>query len=487
MAQDTPTTPAPAPVNSLGDATGAVEPGAESEALFQLFREAVRENDFSKVGTWFHDLIRSPEFYYDIGLVLGSILIAWAVAYALKRAYAAGKLPSLKKITTRLHPKKRVYPFRLVLVPTMWIVLGVANFVGWNCPVLRVYALIATLFVFIHLPMKFFKWRLWMRILATIVFVIAALHILGLLDDVSSFLEEQSLRLGELDISILDVVKGFIGFFFFMWLAGLISSFVSNRIETVEEMGGSMKVLVSKLIRVALYVVAFLMTLGVMGVNLTALTVFGGALGLGIGFGLQKVVSNLVSGVIILLDKSIEPGDVIEIEGTYGWINSLNLRYASVITRDNKEHLIPNENMITNPVINWSYSSELVRIRAPIGISYHSDIRLAMELAEGAAKTIDRVVEMPAPRCNLMGFGDSAVDLELRFWIKDPTNGVGRVRSLVLLEVWDRFKENNIDFPYPQRDVHIKGANLTVNESGAIEIAPSDGQDEEETKTGPKS
>ncbi|NNE90586.1 MAG: mechanosensitive ion channel [Verrucomicrobiales bacterium] len=435
-----------------------IEADVEPETLFRLLRRAVNDGDFSAIGPWFHETVRKPEFWYDVSLVIGSILFAWIIAYLLKRSYQAGKLPALQKFTAKFQAREKIYPFRLVLVPTMWIVLAVANMIGWKCPILRTYSLIATLFVFMHLPMKFFKWRLWMRILTTTIFLIAALHILGLLDDVSAFLDERSLELGEVEISILDVVKGFIGFFFFIWVAGLISKFVASRINTVEEMNASMKVLIAKVVRVSLYVLAVLMTLGVMGVNLTALTVFGGALGLGLGFGLQKVVSNLVSGIIILLDKSIEPGDVIEIEGTYGWINSLNLRYASVITRDNKEHLIPNENLITNPVINWSYSSELVRIRAPIGISYDSDIRKAMEIAEACAGETERVVSDPAPRCNLMGFGDSSIDLELRFWISDPTNGVGQVRSLVLLKVWDHFKEADIRFPFPQRVVHLRNA-----------------------------
>ena len=189
----------------------------------------------------------------------------------------------------------------------------------------------------------------------------------------------------------------------------------------------------------------------------------GGAVGVGIGFGLQKVVSNLVSGLILLIDRSIKPGDVIEIEGTYGWINSLRARYASVITRDGKEHLIPNEDLITNRVINWSFSDRNVRVRVPIGISYDSNPRLAIELCLQAAKLTSRTLMDPEPKCLLTGFGDNSIDLELRFWIDDPSNGVGNVRSAVLLSIWDKFNENNIEIPYPQRDIRIRNIAPTKN------------------------
>ena len=165
----------------------------------------------------------------------------------------------------------------------------------------------------------------------------------------------------------------------------------------------------------------------------------------------------MVSGLILLLDRSIKPGDVIEIEGTYGWINSLRARYASVITRDGKEHLIPNEDLITNRVINWSFSDRNVRVRLPIGISYDADPREAIKLCLDAARSTSRALDNPEPKCLMIGFGDNSIDLELRFWIDDPSNGVGNVRSEVMLAVWDRFKDAKIDIPFPQRDVHISG------------------------------
>ena len=185
-------------------------------------------------------------------------------------------------------------------------------------------------------------------------------------------------------------------------------------------------------------------------------TVFSGAIGLGIGFGLQKVFSNLISGVILLWDRSVKPGDVIAIGETYGWINALSARYVSVITRDGIEHLIPNEELISQRVENWSFSNRLVRLRVAIGVAYQTDVKRAIELIMEAASEVDRVLSDPTPACHLTDFGDNAVNLERRIWINDPRNGLANVKSAILLGIWDKFNKFGISFPFPQRDIHIK-------------------------------
>lgn len=438
------------------------EVGAETH--FQILTQVFRDRDPMLLKKWFQALIESRSFWIDVGLIAVSFLVAFLVSRLIMAAIANGQLQWMSKFFGKLPNKRKFSPFRLTLVPVMWVTLLIANGFGFACPFLRAWSLVISLFAIIQLPTKFIAWKSWMHIVTTSIFLVVALHVLGLLDNVAAILEQKPLKLGNVSLSALDIIKGVFAFFVLFWLAGVISNQIGKRLKSLHDVNENVKVLTAKGVRVALYIGAGLITLAVMGIPITALAVFGGALGLGIGFGLQKVVSNLVSGIILLMDKSIKPGDVIEIAGTYGWINALNLRYASVITRDNKEHLIPNEDLITNPVVNWSFSSKLVRIRAPFGISYDSDIRLAMQLAEEAAKSEDRIVKVPAPRCNLMGFGDSCVDLELRFWIEDPTNGVGRVRSQVLLTIWDSFAENGIKFPFPQRDV-----NLRIEDSELIE------------------
>jgi small-conductance mechanosensitive channel len=192
------------------------------------------------------------------------------------------------------------------------------------------------------------------------------------------------------------------------------------------------------------------------GVDPTVFALFSGALGLGIGFGLQKIFANLLSGFIILADKSIKPGDVIQLGDTYGWINFLGSRYVSVITRSGAEHLIPNESLLTGQVINWSHSNNLLRLQVPVGISYASDLETATKLMLEAAAATVRVLQEPKPACLLTGFGDNAVQLELRVWINDPQNGLGPVKSELLMGVWRRFREEGIELPYPQRVLHHK-------------------------------
>ena len=193
------------------------------------------------------------------------------------------------------------------------------------------------------------------------------------------------------------------------------------------------------------------------GVDLTGLAVLSGAIGVGLGFGLQKVVSNLVSGVIILLDKSIKPGDVISLGETFGWIRELRARFVSVVTRDGREFLIPNEDFITTQVVNWSFSDRFVRLDVDFGVSYDSDPHEVTRLAIEAASSVDRVVsDRKKPVCWMTEFGDSSINFKLRFWIIDPQDGLTNVRGKVLLALWDTFNEHGIKIPYPHREVIVK-------------------------------
>ena len=201
---------------------------------------------------------------------------------------------------------------------------------------------------------------------------------------------------------------------------------------------------------------ALLIGLNAVGIDLTAFAVFSGAVGVGIGFGLQKIVSNFVSGIILLLERSIKPGDVIEVGSTFGSVTYLGARYASVRGRDGKEYLIPNENLITNQVVNWSYSSLLVRLDVPFGVGYESDLHTVRELAVEVAAQTKRVLATPAPVCHVTEFGDSAVNLLLRFWIEDPGNGVTNIKGAVLLGLWDAFRQHHIELPFPQRELRIR-------------------------------
>jgi len=215
-----------------------------------------------------------------------------------------------------------------------------------------------------------------------------------------------------------------------------------------------------KLISLAIWAAAFFVGLDLLGINLTALTVFSGAFGLAVGFGLQKTFGNMIAGIILLMDRSIKPGDVIAVnDGTnsvVGQVTRIGIRAVSVVTRDRKEFLIPNENLMINQVENWSYSSRDVRIRVPVGVGYDCDFELAQKLMVEAALGTPRVLPFPAPQVLLLGFGDNALLCEVRLWVDDPEEGIGNVRSELLKRILSLFQENGIKLPFPQRDVRIR-------------------------------
>ncbi|MHA6346981.1 mechanosensitive ion channel family protein [Roseivivax sp. CAU 1761] len=281
------------------------------------------------------------------------------------------------------------------------------------------------------------------------------LSILGLLDEARNALDSLAITLGETRLSAWIVLQAVVMLAVLFTAARFLSSSSAARIRRNEDISPSMQVLAVKVLQVALYGAAFFLALKLVGVDLTGLAVLSGAIGVGLGFGLQKVVSNLVSGIIILLDKSVKPGDVISIGDTFGWINSLGARYVSITTRDGKEYLIPNEDLITGQVVNWSHSNDFVRIDLHFGTAYGDDPHAVRRIAVAACKATPRVLAGRAPVCHITGFGDSSVDYVLRFWIRDPVEGLTNIRGDVFLALWDAFKEHGISIPFPQREVRV--------------------------------
>lgn len=357
-------------------------------------------------------------------------------------------------------------------LPVLWLIVQwlsvyVATTAGWPTYLLRGVVSLLTAWVVIRLVSSLVGNPGLSKFIAIVAWTVAALNIVGLLEPTMALLDGMAIKAGEVRISMLGLIKAAIMLAILLWGASALSRLMEKWLGKAAALTPSAQVLFGKLFKIGLLTVAVIVGLESVGIDLTAFAVFSGALGLGIGFGLQKVFANLVSGVILLLDRSVKPGDVIAIGGTYGWINTLGARYVSVVTRDGVEHLIPNEELISQKVENWSYSHRRVRLRMPIGVAYESDVPKAMELAVAAAEGQDRVLGNPGPVCQLLGFGDNAVDLELRAWIQDPQNGVANVKSKILLNVWDLYQENGIDFPYPQRDLHIRGAVPVRVEPGA--------------------
>jgi small-conductance mechanosensitive channel len=269
-------------------------------------------------------------------------------------------------------------------------------------------------------------------------------------------LDNLAFTVGQLRISLYLVIKSFLVMTLFIWGARYLSTLTEHIIETSETLTPVVKVLISKLIRISFMTIAIVVGMGSLGIDLTAFAVFSGAIGVGIGFGLQKVVSNLISGIILLMDNSLKPGDVIEVGDKYGWIEAMNARYVSIKVWDGTEQLIPNEDMITNKVINWSYTNNLILISVNFGVSYKSDLHLVRKLALDSLQNLERILTEPSAQCYLIEFGDSSVNFKLAFWINDPKNGLANIKSAVLFNLWDIFQANNIEIPFPQRDIHIK-------------------------------
>ncbi|MCK5383611.1 MAG: mechanosensitive ion channel [Gammaproteobacteria bacterium] len=298
--------------------------------------------------------------------------------------------------------------------------------------------------------------KAWEKIISTSIWGVVALHLVGWLPTVEVFMDQLAIGTGEHRVSLLMAVKFVVLSALYLLLALWLSGVIEQWLKSAPHVNVSMRVGISKISKVALLTVAIILALTEAGVNLASLTVFGGALGVGIGFGLQKIVSNFISGFILLGDRSIRPGDVISVGNNYGWVKELRARYIVVRNRDGVETLIPNENLVTTDVINWSYSDRRVRVRIPVQISYDDDPEQAMAIMEQAATANERALKSPEPAVRLMEFADSGIALELRVWMTDPEEGVGNVRSDINLAIWHGFKEAGITIPYPQRDVHLR-------------------------------
>lgn len=292
--------------------------------------------------------------------------------------------------------------------------------------------------------------------LAAVASVAIVAEAVGGLKSVTNLLDRVGLTLGSTRFSLLTMLQIAIGLLILLAAAKLVSRVASQSIKRTTGLDPTQQLLAQKLAGVAILLAAFFIGIDIVGIDLTALAVFSGAFGLAVGFGFQKTFGNLIAGIILLMDRSIKPGDVIVVGDSFGHVSKIGVRAVSIVTRDGKEHLIPNENLMTQEVENWSYSSSNVRIHIPVGVAYDCDLQLAQKLMIEAATAPERVLKAPKPSVWLRAFGESSVDHEILVWIADPQSGVGGVQSEILNRLWVLFKENGIEIPFPQRDIRIK-------------------------------
>ncbi|MCR9180840.1 MAG: mechanosensitive ion channel [Erythrobacteraceae bacterium] len=279
-----------------------------------------------------------------------------------------------------------------------------------------------------------------------------------------AFLEQLdgiAVEVGQIRVSLFDSLLVVAVILLTIAAAILLNRLGRRVIRSVDRFDSTQKLLSEKILSIIIWAAAFFIGIDLLGIDLTALAFFGGAFGLAIGFGLQKTFGNLIAGIILLMDKSIKPGDVIAVADmagnqTFGQIRKIGIRAVSVTTRDEREYLIPNENLMINQVENWSYSSKKVRMQVHVGVSYNADMDLAEELMLKAATQAQRVLNSPPPTVWMSEYGDNSVNFTIHCWIVDPEEGVGNVRSAVLKNLWWLFKEHGIEIPFPQRDINLR-------------------------------
>ena len=405
--------------------------------------------------------LASTEVQFELLGMLASGLLAFWLAALFRRSLA------------RLFAHAMAHPVlggllnvvASVAIPGLWVLLlwlftAVSRAAGLDMTIAEAGVSLLVAWIVIRLMSHVVRHPFWSTVIFFTTWSIAALNILGVLGDVEASLDRLGFRYGTVRVSALNAVRAVMVLAILLWLTALIRSFLERRIFSAQSLTPALQTLLVQLLKLTLPVVAIVVTLPVLGIDLTALTVFGGALAVGIGLGLQRTVANLVSGLMLIAGGSIKIGDIISVKDvqggeTYGRVTSIGARFVSLRTRNGIEYLIPNEYFVTNGVENWTHSDNRVRLRIPFGIAYDCDPRIAMQLASDAAAAVPRVIRSPSPFCVMTGFGESSIDFELRIWIDDPMNGVTNVKSECLIQIWDRFKANGIRLPFPQRDVHL--------------------------------
>ena len=418
-----------------------------------------------------HELT-SLRLLLQIGLILLAAIAATLAGSLIRRRIdltelAPGWPPFLREFARLLLANLGTVIFVLVVAITHAVMLSLT--LPSRSYLLGVASSLATAWVVIALVAGLIRNPFVYRLVAVSTWTIAALSILGLLAPTMTAFDSIAVVIGGLRVTPLLVIKTSVLLMLTLWAAKSASDFLDRRVRSSADLTPSIQVLIGKVIRLLLITFAILIVLSTVGIDFSALALFSGAVGVGLGFGLQKIVSNLVSGIILLADKSIKPGDVISVGDQFGWVTNMGARYTAVDTRDGREFLIPNEDFVTQRVTNWSYSNEEVRLEVPFGVSYASDPHKVCELAQQAVKSAARVLISPAPVCHLKAFGDSSLDFTMRFWIRDPVDGITNVRGQVLLALWDTFKREGIEIPYPVRDVRLTqpAQTTTVNRKKA--------------------
>jgi small-conductance mechanosensitive channel len=402
----------------------------------------------------------SPWFYLQLGLIVVGAGMALGVGTAIRSridmtSFAMGWPAPLRLFMRVLVGSAPTAVFALLI--TLARVIMVHATWPSRSYLLSIAASLAFAWLIIRLVTSVIRNPFIVRLVSVAAWLVAALSILGLLEPTIEALDSVSIVLGGLRLTPLLLIKLGVMLIVALWLTNIASNFVESRITRSADLTPSIQVLLIKVIRLALMVFAVAVVLSAAGINLSALAIFSGAAGVGIGFGLQKIVANFISGIILLADKSVKPGDLITIGDSTGRINEMKTRYISVAAGDGREFLIPNEDLVTQKVVNWTYTDKNTLVKVNFGTNYEADPRLVCKLALDIAAAAPRAIKSKPPNCILVEFAEAGMKFSLTFWIADP-DGLDNVKSEAMLALWDAFQREGIHVPYPVREIRLRGA-----------------------------
>ena len=411
--------------------------------------------------------VTSPWLYLQLGLILTAAGIALAAAAVIRSrtdmtSFAMGWPAPLRLFIRVLVGSAPTAAFALLIVLARVVML--ASTWPSRSYLLSVAANLAFAWLIIRLFTSVIRNPLFVRLVSVSAWLVAALSILGQLGPTIDALDSVSIVLGGLRLTPLLLIKLGVLLIVALWLTNILSNFVESRITQSADLTPSIQVLLIKMIRLALMIFAVAVALSAVGINLSALAIFSGAAGVGIGFGLQKIVANFISGIILLADKSVKPGDLVTIGDSSGRISAMKTRYISVAAGDGREFLIPNEDLVTQKVTNWTYTDRNTLVKVNFGTNYDADPRLVCKLAIDVAAGAKRALKGKPPNCILIEFAEAGMKFSLTFWIADP-DGMDNVKSEVMLSLWDAFKREGIRVPYPVRELRVRGGALPVETS----------------------
>ncbi|MBC7786381.1 MAG: mechanosensitive ion channel [Methylophilaceae bacterium] len=402
--------------------------------------------------------VSTPAIFCQVAVIVVCLSGAWALNGVL-RAYVMRHAPENWKIGIG-GINRILFPlssFIFVLLSKM--ILAHWQHTGLMTLASRLLLAMAVIRLFVYALRSIFSPSGWLKTLENLIsfsiWIILACHLSGVLPDIIQTLEDIKFNVSKTPVNLLQILQAIFTVVVTLLIALWVSRLIENKLMRAQHINVNMRVVLTKLTRILLMFIAVLVALSAVGLNLTLLSVFGGALGVGLGFGLQKIASNYVSGFIILLDKSMQIGDVITAENHYGVVSDLRSRYLVLRKLDGTEVIIPNEILITNSVINHSFSDRKARVILSIQISYDSDLELAMRLMQDAAIDHPRIMVEPAPSAHLIGFSANGIDLNLNVWVPDPEEGSAELKSQIYMAIWRAFKQHNISIPFPQMDVRL--------------------------------